>query len=201
MLQVLRHAMGTSATYATRAAALAAGRFLARQLAAARALTGILEDPCDDGLLIYGTIQDETGKIIDVPLLVWVSFPSASFRGWAEREIGDHGRCGAGRRPACTPIPGSPPADGRSMREASMASAEISNQTRPEKPEHRDFWARQRARMADPAELRASAQRLGCWRRPPPEPSVSPGAPKPDADRLLATEFLTGGSTAGIGSS
>jgi hypothetical protein len=155
MLQVLSHAMGTTATYATRAAALAAGRFLARQLAAARALTGILEDPCDDGLLIYGTIQDETGKIIDVPLLVWVSFPSAPFRGWAEREIGDHGRYGAGRRPACTPIPGSPPADGRSMREASMASAEISNQTRPEKPEHPDFWARQRARMADPAELRA----------------------------------------------
>jgi hypothetical protein len=100
MQQVLSHVMETSATYATRAAALAAGRFLARQLAAARVLTGILEDPCDDGLLIYGTRQDETGKIIDVPLLVRVSFPSAPFRGWAELTLGDHGRCGAGRHPA-----------------------------------------------------------------------------------------------------
>jgi hypothetical protein len=74
-------------------------------------------------------------------------------------------------------------------------------QTRPEKLEHPDFWARQRARMADPAELRASAQRLGYWRPPPPEPLGTPGLPEPDADRLLATDFLTSGSAARIGAS
>jgi hypothetical protein len=79
-----------------------------------------------------------------------------------------------------------------------MASANTSNQTRPEKLEHPDFWARQRARMYDPAELRASAQRLGYW-RPPPEPSVTHVMLEPDADRLLATGFLTGGSAARIG--
>ncbi len=78
-----------------------------------------------------------------------------------------------------------------------MASADTSNQTRPEKLEHPDFWARQRARMADPAELRASAQRLGYWRPAPPAPAVL----EPDADRLLATGFLTGGSAARIGAS
>ena len=82
-----------------------------------------------------------------------------------------------------------------------MASTEISSQIRPERLEHPDFWARQRARMRNPAELRASAQRLGYWRPPPPEPSVTPGLPEPDADRLLATDFLTGGSAARIGSS
>ena len=79
-----------------------------------------------------------------------------------------------------------------------MASTEISSQIRPEKREPPDFWARQRARMYDPAELRASAQRLGYW-RPPPEPSVAPGVPEPDADRLLTTDFLTGNSAASIG--
>jgi len=98
-LQVLRHAMETSATYATRAAALAAGRFLARQLAAARALTGILEDPCDDGLLIYGTIQDETGKIIDVPLLVRVSFPGADPAFAARLDASPTTMAGTPRRP------------------------------------------------------------------------------------------------------
>jgi hypothetical protein len=55
--------------------------------------------------------------------------------------------------------------------------------------------------MADPAELRASAQRLGYWRPSPPAPAVPPGLPEPDADRLLATDFLTGGSAARIGAS
>ena len=91
--------METSATYATRAAALAAGRFLARQLAAARALTGILEDPCDDGLLIYGTIQDETGKIIDVPLLVRVSFPGADPAFAARLDASPTTMAGTPRRP------------------------------------------------------------------------------------------------------
>jgi hypothetical protein len=81
-----------------------------------------------------------------------------------------------------------------------MASTDTSSQTRPEKLEHLDFWARQRARMADPAELRASAQRLGYW-RPPLEPAVTHGLPEPDADRLLATDFLTGNSAARIGAS
>jgi hypothetical protein len=35
-----------------------------------------------------------------------------------------------------------------------MASTDTSDPTRPEKLEHPDFWARQRARMHDPAELR-----------------------------------------------
>jgi hypothetical protein len=89
---------------------------------------------------------------------------------------------------------------GRSTREAPMASVDTGNQTRSEKLEHPDFWARQRARMHNPAELRASAQRLGYWRSPP-EPSVPQGLPEPDADRLLATDFLTGGSAARIGAS
>ena len=80
-----------------------------------------------------------------------------------------------------------------------MASADTSHQTRPEKLERPDFWARQRARMHDPAELRASAQRLGSWRPPPPEPSVAHGLLEPDAGRLLATDFLTGTSVARIG--
>jgi hypothetical protein len=82
-----------------------------------------------------------------------------------------------------------------------MASVDTRNQTRPGKLEHPDVWARQRTRMYDLAELRASAQRLGYWRSPPPEPSVPHGLPEPDADRLLATDFLTGGSTVRIGSS
>jgi hypothetical protein len=45
----------------------------------------------------------------------------------------------------------------RSTREAPMASADTRDQTRAERLEHPDFWARQRARMDDPAELRASA--------------------------------------------
>ena len=81
-----------------------------------------------------------------------------------------------------------------------MASADTSDQTRPEKLEHPNFWARQRARMRNPAELRASAQRLGYWRSLP-EPSVPQGLLEPDADRLLATDFLTGGSAARIGAS
>jgi hypothetical protein len=81
-----------------------------------------------------------------------------------------------------------------------MASTDTSDQTRSEKLEHPDFWVRQRARMHNPAELRASAQRLGYWRSPP-EPLVPQGLPEPDADRLLATDFLTGGSAARIGAS
>ena len=80
-----------------------------------------------------------------------------------------------------------------------MASADISSQTRAERLEHPDFWARQRARMDDPAELRASAQRLGYWR--PPPPAVPHGVPEPDADRPLATDFLTGGGAVRTGSS
>ena len=81
-----------------------------------------------------------------------------------------------------------------------MASTDTSDQTRPEKLEHPAFWARQRARMRNPAELRASAHRLGYW-RPPPEPAVPHELPEPDADRLLATDFLTGSSAARIGAS
>jgi hypothetical protein len=82
-----------------------------------------------------------------------------------------------------------------------MASTDTSDPTRPEKLEHPDFWARQRARMHDPTELRASAQRLGYWRSPPPPPTVPHELPEPDTDRLLATDFLTGGSAARIGRS
>ncbi|MEK0084195.1 hypothetical protein [Benzoatithermus flavus] len=80
MPQVLDHATGTTTTYGTKTAALAAGRLLARRLAASRALTGILEDPRDDGLLIYGTVQDATGRIVDLPPLVRVSFPGPTRR-------------------------------------------------------------------------------------------------------------------------
>jgi hypothetical protein len=75
MLEVLDHTTGTTTTYATKLEALAAGRRLARQLAAARACDGLLEDPDDDRLLIYGTAQDTAGRIIDAPPLVRVSFP------------------------------------------------------------------------------------------------------------------------------
>ncbi len=70
MLQVLNQVTGATTRYATRTAALAAGRRLARQLATAHALQGILEDPDDDRLLIYGTVQNAEGRIIEVPPLV-----------------------------------------------------------------------------------------------------------------------------------
>jgi hypothetical protein len=78
MLQVLDHVTGATTSYV--AEALAAGRFLARRLAVARSLEGILKDPCHDRLLIYGTVQNAAGRIIEVPLLVQVSFPRAARR-------------------------------------------------------------------------------------------------------------------------
>jgi hypothetical protein len=78
MLQVLNHVTGVTTTYATRTEALAAGRLLARQLATARAFEGILEDPGDDRLLIYGTVQNAAGRIIEAPPLVQVSFARVS---------------------------------------------------------------------------------------------------------------------------
>jgi hypothetical protein len=75
MLQVLNQVTGTVTTYATKAEALAAGRVLARELARAQAFRGILEDPCDDRLLIYGTVENEAGRIVEAPPLVQVSFP------------------------------------------------------------------------------------------------------------------------------
>jgi len=78
MLQVLNHVTGATTTYATRTKALAAGRLLARQLATARAFEGILEDPGDDRLLIYGTVQNAAGRIIEAPPLVQVSFARVS---------------------------------------------------------------------------------------------------------------------------
>jgi hypothetical protein len=78
MLKVFDHATGTSTAYATKLEALAAGRFLARQLAAVHTLDGLLEDPEDDCLLIYGTVQDAAGRIIDAPPLVRVSFPGSA---------------------------------------------------------------------------------------------------------------------------
>jgi hypothetical protein len=80
MLQVLNPVTGATTRYATRTEALAAGRRLTRELATACALAGILEDPDDDQLLIYGTVQNAEGRIIEVPPLVWVSFPHLSRR-------------------------------------------------------------------------------------------------------------------------
>jgi hypothetical protein len=80
MLQVLNQVTGATTTYATRTEALAAGRLLARQLATARALEGILEDPDDDRLLIYGTVENAAGRIIEAPPLVQVSLPRVARR-------------------------------------------------------------------------------------------------------------------------
>jgi hypothetical protein len=80
MLQVLNPVTGATTRYATRTKALAAGRRLARQLATAHALQGLLEDPDDDRLLIYGTVENVEGKIIEVPPLVQVSFPCSPRR-------------------------------------------------------------------------------------------------------------------------
>jgi hypothetical protein len=77
-VQVLNHVTGAITTYATRTEALDAGRVLARQLASARAFAGILEDPDDDRLLIYGTVQNAEGRIVEAPPLVQVSFPRLS---------------------------------------------------------------------------------------------------------------------------
>jgi hypothetical protein len=79
MLQVLNQVTGAATRHATRTEALDAGRRLARQLATAHALQGLLEDPGDDRLLIYGTVENADGKIIEAPPLVQVSFPR-SFR-------------------------------------------------------------------------------------------------------------------------
>lgn len=75
MPEVFDHTTGAATVYPTKLAALAAGRRLARQLAAARALGGLLEDPGDDRLLIHGTALDKAGRIVDAPPLVRVSFP------------------------------------------------------------------------------------------------------------------------------
>ena len=80
MLQVLNQMTGATTSYASRSEALAAGRRLARQLATEHALEGILEDPCDDRLLIYGTVLTTTGRIIEAPPLVQVSFPCSPRR-------------------------------------------------------------------------------------------------------------------------
>ena len=78
MLQVLNQVTGATTRHTTRTEALAAGRLLARQLATARAFEGILEDPGDDRLLIYGTVQNAAGRIIEAPPLVQVSFARVS---------------------------------------------------------------------------------------------------------------------------
>jgi hypothetical protein len=78
MLQVLNQVTGATTSYTSESEALAAGRRLARQLATERALEGLLEDPCDDRLLIYGTVLNTAGRIIEAPPLVQVSFPSSS---------------------------------------------------------------------------------------------------------------------------
>ena len=80
MLQVLNPVTGATTRYATRTEALAAGRRLTRELATACALAGILEDPDDDQLRIYGTVENADGKIIGAPPLVQVSFPRSSPR-------------------------------------------------------------------------------------------------------------------------
>jgi hypothetical protein len=80
MLQVLNQVTGATTRYATRTEALAAGRRLARELATARAFVGLLEDPDDDQLRIYGTVANAEGRIIEAPPLVQVSFPRSSRR-------------------------------------------------------------------------------------------------------------------------
>jgi hypothetical protein len=80
MLQVLNQVTGAATRYATRTEALAAGRCLARQLATAHAFQGLLEDPDDDQLLIYGTVENAEGRIIEAPPLVQVSFPRSPRR-------------------------------------------------------------------------------------------------------------------------
>ena len=80
MLQVLNQVTGAATRYATRTEALAAGRRLARELATARAFVGLLEDPDDDQLRIYGTVENAAGRIIAAAALVQVSFPRLSRR-------------------------------------------------------------------------------------------------------------------------
>ena len=82
MLQVLNQVTGATTRYATRTAALAAGRRLARELATARAFAGILEDPDDDQLRIYGMVENAEGRIVEAPPLVRVSFPRSPRRPW-----------------------------------------------------------------------------------------------------------------------
>jgi hypothetical protein len=80
MLQVLNQVTGAATRYATRTEVLAAGRRLARQLATARSFAGLLEDPDDDRLLIYGTVENAEGRIVEAPPLVRVSLPRSSRR-------------------------------------------------------------------------------------------------------------------------
>jgi hypothetical protein len=80
MLQVLNQVTGATTRHATRTAALAAGRRLARQLAGAQAFAGLMEDPDDDRLLIYGTVENPAGRITEAAPLVQVSFPRLSRR-------------------------------------------------------------------------------------------------------------------------
>lgn len=49
--------------------ALAYGRTLARTLATSRSIARIVEEPCEDGTLIFGEYRDLPGELV---ALVWV---------------------------------------------------------------------------------------------------------------------------------
>ena len=70
MFEVTDHFAGTRSVHATRAAALAAGRSLARELAERRGLGALVEEACSCDILICGTVLDDVGDPIDVEPLV-----------------------------------------------------------------------------------------------------------------------------------
>jgi hypothetical protein len=72
MFQVVDQFAGTSSLHATRAAALAAGRSLARGLAELRGLGALVEEACSCDTLICGTVLDDAGEAIDLEPLVWI---------------------------------------------------------------------------------------------------------------------------------
>ena len=72
MFEVVDQFAGTSTLHATPAAALAAGRSLARGLAKTRGLGALVEEACSCDTVICGTILDDVGEAIDLEPLVWI---------------------------------------------------------------------------------------------------------------------------------
>jgi hypothetical protein len=72
MLKVVDHQTGAATAYDNLAEALAAGRFLADQLALGRGLRVVVEQACPGELLIGGEVQARVGEAVAIVPLAWV---------------------------------------------------------------------------------------------------------------------------------
>lgn len=73
MFVVVDHHTGQAASYETLAEALAAGRHQAHQRLAGSQVA-VVEERCEDGLLLFGETKGDHGATLELDPLVWVSF-------------------------------------------------------------------------------------------------------------------------------